>query len=107
MVRLESLPFPEIHVHAAGKARIETANRTHDVDALELVRSVLFEYRRVLYGVFVRSGRAIDIAWIGIPRSRRIWVVVGDLPAFDHDVMREDAAYRFVKAAADGFVRNF
>src|SRR5712671_6123695 len=35
MANLEDLALSEHHVHAAGKAGIEAADRPHDVDALE------------------------------------------------------------------------
>jgi hypothetical protein len=37
---------------------------------------------------------------------RRVGVVVRDLPVTNDDVMREDAAHRFVEAAADRLVTN-
>ena len=50
-------------------------------------------------------GRAVNVARIGIPRRRRIRMVVGDLAVANHDVMRKHAADRFVESAADRFVR--
>ena len=106
MVRLQHLAVPQIHMHAARQTRIEAAYRAHDVDSLELVRAVLLEDRSVLHRIFVRTRSAIDVARIGIPGRRRIGMVVGDLAVFDHHVMRQHAADRFVEAAADGFVRD-
>src|SRR5882757_7832863 len=96
---LQSLAVAEIHVNAAWQAGIKTAHGAHDVDAFELVGPVLLEDRRVLHGVFIRTRRAVDIARIGIPGSRRVGMVVGDLTAADHYVMREDATHCFVESA--------
>src|SRR5215470_13782089 len=41
--RLDDAAVAEIHVHAAGQARIEAPHRAHDVDALELLGRVLLE----------------------------------------------------------------
>ncbi len=68
MVCFQYLPVAKVHVNAAGQARIEAANGTHDVDALEVLRSVLFKDRRVLYGILIRSGCAVDIARVRVPR---------------------------------------
>ena len=76
---LQDLTVAEIHVDAAWQARIEAAHRAHDVDALEFFGAVLLEDGRVLHGIFVGTGRAVDIARIGIPRRGRIGMVVGDL----------------------------
>ncbi len=89
---------------AAGQARVEAAHRAHDVDALELVRPVLLEDRRVLHRVLVGAGRAVDVARAGVPGRGRIGVVVGDLAVADDDVVRQHAAHRLVEAAADGLV---
>ena len=43
---LQDLPAAEVHVHAAGQARVNTAERLHDVHDLEIVRPALFEDRR-------------------------------------------------------------
>ena len=51
----QDLPFPEIHVDSAREARIEAANRAHDIDALEFIRAILLKYRRVLHGIFVQA----------------------------------------------------
>ena len=50
-------------MHAAGQARIKTANGAHDVDAFELVGAVLFEDRRILNCIFVWPRRSVDISW--------------------------------------------
>src|SRR5579863_5713016 len=60
--RLDALAFPQIHVHAAWEAGIEAAHRAHDVDALEVLWSVLFVNRRVLHGVLVGTRRPVDVA---------------------------------------------
>ena len=92
---------------AAGQAGIEAAHRAHDVDALEFVRTVLLEDRRVLHRVLVRTRRAVNVARVRVPRRRRIRMVVGDLAVADDQVMRQDAAHGFVETAADRFVGHF
>src|SRR5690348_9747745 len=76
MMRLQNLTVAEIHMHATRQTRIEAAHRTHDVDTLEVIRPVLLEDRRVLNRVFVWTRRAVDVARIRVPRSRRIRMVV-------------------------------
>src|SRR5579862_7786011 len=75
---LHDLAVAQIHVDAAGQARVEAAYRAHDVDALEVVAAVFLEDRRPLDRVLVRAGRAVDIARAGVPGRRRVGVVVGD-----------------------------
>ena len=94
-------PGAGVHVHAARQARVERAHRAHDVDALEVLRAVLLEDRRVLHGVLVGAGRAVDVARVGVPRRRRVGLVVGDLALADDHVVREHAARRLVEADAD------
>src|SRR5580700_10440571 len=105
MMRLQHFAVAQIHVHAARQTRIETPHRTHDINSLELVRTVLLKDRSVLHSVLVWTGSAVDVAWIGIPGGRRIRVVVRDLAFFDHHVVREHATNSFVEAAANGFLR--
>ena len=73
----------------------------HDVHALEVLRAVLLEDRRVLHGVLVRAGGAVDVARVGVPRGRRVGLVVGDLALADDHVVREHAARGLVEADAD------
>src|SRR5579884_1797738 len=96
-----------VHVHAARQTRIETAHRAHNVDALEILRAVFFENRRVLHRVFVRARGAEAIAWIRIPRRRRPRLVILDLAVAYHHMVREYAAHCLGKADADRFFRNF
>src|SRR5580704_15132727 len=84
MMRLQHFAVPQIHMHAARQTRVEATYRTHDIDSLELVRAVFLEDRGVLYRVLVRTRSAVNVARIGIPGGRRIWMVVGDLTLFDH-----------------------
>src|SRR3954465_838600 len=100
MMCLQYSSFAQIHVHAAGQAWVKAANRAHDIDALEFVGTVLLEDGRVLDRIFVRSWSSVDVAWIGIPRRRRIGMVVRNLSIPDDDMVRENAADRFVEAAA-------
>ena len=100
----QHLAVAEVHVYSAGQAGIKTAHSTHDVDALERVWPIFLEDRRVLHRILIRPWSAVAITRIGIPRSWRIGVIVGDFVIPDHDMMRQDAAHCFVESAADGFV---
>ena len=53
---VQRLARTQVHVNAAGKARIEAADGPHDVDPLEFVGTVLFEDRHALHGIFVGPG---------------------------------------------------
>src|ERR1700679_3715306 len=101
MELFDHLARTDVHVDAAGEARVEAADCPHDVDPFEILGTVLLEDRGVLHGIFIRPWRAVNIAWVGIPRSRRIGVVVGNLALANHYVVRENAADRLVEAAAD------
>src|SRR3954447_1249691 len=68
---LELLARPQVHVHAAGQARVEAADGAHDVDALEVLPVVLLEDRLTLHGVLVGARRAEAVAGVGVPRRRR------------------------------------
>ena len=74
--------------------------------ALEVLRSVLLEDRRVLHGVLVGPGSPVDVARARVPRGRRVGLVVRDLALADHHVMREHAARGLVEAAADRALRD-
>ena len=104
MQLLQGLAVAEVHVDAAGQARVEAAHRPHDVHALEVVRPVLLEDGHVLNRVLVGPGRAEAVAGAAVPRRRRVRVVVGDHPVLDHHVVGERAAHRLVEAAADRLV---
>src|ERR1700675_4198766 len=93
-------------MHAARQTGIEAPHRAHDVNALELLRTIFFEDRSVLHRVFIRSRSAVNVAWIRVPGGRRIGMVVGDLALANHYVMREHASNRLVEAATNGFFRN-
>src|ERR1700730_18413093 len=75
MMRLQHFAVPQIHVHAARQTRIEAPHRAHDINSLELVRTVLLKDRGVLHRVLVWTRSAVDVARIGIPGGRRIGVV--------------------------------
>src|SRR4029078_9054325 len=60
------------------KTRVETAHRAHDVDALEVLPVVLLEDRLALYRILVRPRCAVAVPRVGVPRGRRIRVVVGE-----------------------------
>src|SRR5271169_6693089 len=102
----EHLAVSEIHVDAARQARIETANRTHDIDAFELVWAILFENWRVLDGVFVWTRRSINVTRVGVPRRWRIRMVVCDFAVANNHVVRKHAANSFVEAASNRILRD-
>src|SRR5579875_2158 len=101
MHHLQFLTLAQVHVNPAWQAWIEAAHRAHNIDAFEILRPVLLEDRRVLHCVLVRAGRAVDIARAGIPGSRWIGMIIGNLPIFDDHMVRKHATYRFVEAAAN------
>src|SRR5579872_2145094 len=90
----QHLAVADVHVDATRQAWVEAAHRPHDVDALEVVRPVLLEDRSALDGILVRTGGAVDVAWVSVPGGGRIRVVVGDLALADHEMVREHAAHR-------------
>ena len=98
------LPLAEVHVHAARQARVEAADRAHDVDAAEVVRAVLLEDRLAHAPRPRRARGTVGVRRAAVPRRRRVRVVVGDLAVADHQVVREHAAHRLVEAAADRLV---
>src|SRR6185503_18595313 len=69
------LAVAHVHVDAARQARVEAPHRPHDVDALEVVRSVLLEDRHVLHRVLVRPRGAVAVARARVPGRRRVRVV--------------------------------
>src|SRR5262249_50475529 len=79
----------------------------HDVDTFEFVRTVFFEDRRILHGIFVRPRSAVDIPGTRIPGCWRIRVIVLDLAFLDYDVMGKHSTYGLVESATDRFVRHF
>src|SRR4051794_3269331 len=101
---LQLLAVAEIHVHAARQAGVEAADGPHDVDALEVLAVVLLEDRLALDGVLVRARRPEAVPRVGVPGSRRIRVVVRDLPVADHHVVAEHAADGLGEADADALV---
>src|ERR1041384_7695033 len=103
---LDDAAVSDVHVHTAGHTRIEAPDRAHDIDSFEAVFAVLFKNGRVLDGVLVRAGNAIDVAWTCIPRCWRIRMVIGDLSTANDDVMRQHPANRLMKAAPDCLVRH-
>src|SRR5690349_2524706 len=104
VMRSQDFAIADVHMYAARQAGIEAANGPHDVDAFELVRTILLKDRCVLDGVLVWTSRPVDIARACIPRGRRIRMIVCDLPFLDHHVMGKDSAYRFVESTGDSLV---
>src|ERR1700751_4123131 len=87
MMRLQHFSIPEVHMHAARQAWVETAHGTHDVDTLEFIGSVLFEDRRILNRIFVRPRRSVDIPWVRIPGSWRVGMIIRYFVISNHYVM--------------------
>src|SRR2546429_4082023 len=63
--------------------------------------TVLLEERRILHRVLVGAGHAVGVARAGVPRRRRVGMIVRNLSAADDDVVRQHAAPRLVEAAAE------
>src|SRR5207248_4567343 len=101
---LKLFPFAQVHMHTAWQTRIKAAHCAHDVNALEAVRAILFEDRRVLHGILVGARRTIDVAHTAIPGCRWIGMVVGDLAVLDDHVMGKHTAHRLMEPAADGLL---
>src|ERR1700730_2873616 len=107
MVSLQRLAITEIHMHATRQARVEAAYRSHDVDAFELVWTVVLEDRRVLHGVLIGPGGSVNITRVRVPRGRRIRMVICNFAVANNYVMRENPANRFMKTASDCILRHF
>src|SRR4051794_23501179 len=101
---LQRLALAEIHVHAAGQARVEAADRAHDVDAPEVLLVVLLEDRLAHHRVLVWTRSPIAVRRTAVPGSQRVRVVVRDLAVADHHVVGEHAPDGLVEAAADALV---
>src|SRR5512132_1665051 len=101
---LQRLAPTQVHVHTARQARVETAHRTHDVDAFKVLQVVLFEDRLVLHRILVRAWSSIGVAGVRVPRCGRVGMVVRDLAVPNHHVMAEDPSYRLREPDADAFV---
>ena len=71
---------------------------------LKLLPIVLLEDRLTLDGVLVRARSSVAVAGVGVPRCRRIRVVVRDLAVPNHHVVAEHTANRLGEAATDGLV---
>ena len=92
-------------MHTTWQAWVKAAHRSHDVDAFELVRAILFKDRCVLHSIFVGTGRAIDVSYTTIPGCGRIGMVVGNLSVLDDHVMGKHAAHSLMESTANGFLR--
>lgn len=87
MICLEYLAVTEVHVNATRETWIETSDCAHDVDPLELIRTVFLEDWGVLHRVLVWTRCSIDVARVGIPRSGWVRMVIGDLAVANHNMM--------------------
>ena len=101
-----SSTFPSRGTCAPRRAGTGSKLRTARMMSMPLKCSRSFSSK---IGVFITAssygpGRAEAVARVRVPRRRRVRVVVGDLAALDHQVVREHAAYRFGEAAADALV---
>ncbi len=106
MVGLERPARAQIHVDSARQAWIETADRAENVDAFEVVDAVFLEERGVLHRVFVGARHTVGIARTGVPTSWRIRMIIRDLAIANHHMVRQDAAHRLMKTAADRLGRH-
>ena len=107
VVRFQCFAISQVHVNTAGQAGVKTPHRAHDINAFELVWSVLLEDRSILYRVFVWTRRAVDVTRIGVPGRGRIWMLISNFSVANHNMMREHAANGFVEPAANRFFRHF
>src|ERR1700730_17532042 len=97
-------------MHTAWQTWVKAAHGAHDVDALELVWAILLEDGRVLHGIFIRPGGAIDVAHAAVPGSGRIGLVGSDLAALDDHVVRSaprTASWKPQPMASLGTVNSF
>src|SRR5690242_6467051 len=101
MDHLQLFPLAKVHMDTTWQARVKAAHRSHNVDTFEVLPVILFEDWRVLHGIFIGTGRAIDIAHTAVPGRGWIRMVIGDLSVLDHQVMGKHTAYSLVEAAAD------
>ena len=104
--RSRTVPRAVVEVDAARQAGIEAADGPHDVDPLEVGPIVLLEDRLALDRVLVRTGGPELVARVGVPRGRRVGVVVRDLAAADDHVVGQDAADGLGEPDADRLVRH-
>jgi hydrogenase large subunit len=102
--QVQAPALAEVHVHPARQAGVETAHGAHHVDAFEVLAVVLLEDRLALHGVLIGPRRSVAVPRAGVPRRRRIRVIVGDLAVADHHVVAEHPAHRLGEPAADAFV---
>ncbi len=88
MVRFQCFAISQVHVNTAGQAGVKTPHRAHDINALELVWSVLLKNGSILYRVFVWTRRAVDVTRIRVPGRGRIWMIIGNFSVREspHDV---------------------
>src|SRR5438094_9376736 len=83
-------------------ARIKAAHNAHTVDALEVVFPVFLEDRGSLHRIFVGTWNPIHITRAGIPWSRRIWMIIGNLAVPYNDVVRQRSPNRLMETTSDG-----
>src|SRR5262249_58203165 len=100
--RLDHTAAAQVHVHAAGQARVEAADRPHDVDALEVLRRVLLEDRGVLHRVLVWPRRSVGVPDAAVPTPRRGPGGGRELSAPYPPLVGEDAAGRPAETPTQG-----
>src|ERR1700733_9263281 len=59
-----TLPSPTYMCTPPGKPGYKTPNRTHDIDALEILRTIVFKDRCVLHRILIGTRSSVDIARI-------------------------------------------
>src|SRR5436853_7063296 len=102
----EFFSFAQVHVDTTGQAGVKATDRPHDVDALEVLGTVLLEDRCVLHSIFVGSRGSIDVTYTAIPGRWWIGMIVRDLAILDDEMVGEYPTHGLVEAAADGLLRN-
>src|SRR5581483_8573705 len=107
MLLPQHLSVSEIHMNAAGQARVEASDSSHDIDSFEVLRSIFFKNGSVLDRIFIRPRRAVDIARARVPRRRRIWMIIRNFLIADYDVMRQYSSNRFMESTANRLLRYF
>src|SRR5215212_8673809 len=101
---LQLLAPTQVHVHTARQARVEATDRTHNVDALEVLQVVLLEDRLVLHRILIRAWSSVGVAGVRVPRRGRVGMVVRDLAVPDHHVVAEHTPHRLGEPHPDAFV---
>src|SRR5947209_5257914 len=101
---LKLFPLAQVHMNTAWQTSVKAADCSHDIDALEVLWTVLFEDWCVLHGILVGNWCTIDVSYAAIPRRRGIGMVVSDLAVLDDHVMGKYTAHSFMEATANSLL---